>query len=132
MKTIVTYSAELVILAFLAITFIQSGWDKIIGWKGNLSWLTEHFSKTFLKNYVPPMLLVVLLAETLAGLCCAAGIVQLFLTGNTTLGYYGAFISCIALLMLLFGQRVAKDYAGAQTIAVYFIIAAFGLFLLAS
>jgi hypothetical protein len=29
--------------------------------------------------------------------------------------------SCITLLMLLFGQRLAKDYDGARTIVIYFI-----------
>jgi hypothetical protein len=32
--------------------------------------------------------------------------------------------------MLLFGQRVAKDYEGARTIAVYFIPSIFLVFLL--
>jgi len=34
------------------------------------------------------------------------------------------------LLMLLFGQRVAKDYDGARTIAIYFIPAVILVFLL--
>ncbi|PJC60099.1 MAG: DoxX family protein, partial [Flavobacteriales bacterium CG_4_9_14_0_2_um_filter_35_242] len=34
------------------------------------------------------------------------------------------------LLALLLGQRIAKDYAGAMTIAVYFIIAIIGIILL--
>jgi len=37
------------IISFLAITFIQSGYDKIFYWKDNVSWLKEHFSKTPLK-----------------------------------------------------------------------------------
>ena len=32
----------------VAILFIQSGLDKVFDWKGNLEWLTGHFSKTFL------------------------------------------------------------------------------------
>ena len=34
----------LLLLAFLAITFLQSGIDKISDWNGNLSFLKEHFS----------------------------------------------------------------------------------------
>jgi hypothetical protein len=37
------------------------------------------------------------------------------------LGFYGAILSCITLLLLLFGQRIAKDYDGARTIVIYFI-----------
>mgnify|MGYP000586416037 CR=1 FL=1 len=41
----------LLLLAFLAITFLQSGYDKIADWNGNVSWLKGHFSQTFL-NYI--------------------------------------------------------------------------------
>ena len=43
----------LLLLAFLAITFLQSGLDKILDWNGNVSWLKSHFSQTILKNNVP-------------------------------------------------------------------------------
>jgi hypothetical protein len=46
------------------------------------------------------------------------------------LGYYGAIISCVTLLFLLFGQRLAKDYDGARTIVIYFIPAVLAVFLL--
>jgi hypothetical protein len=39
----------------VSILFIQSGLDKVFDWKGNLDWLTGHFSKTFLAKMVPMM-----------------------------------------------------------------------------
>ena len=42
----------------------------------------------------------------------------------------GRALSAVSLLFLLIGQRLAKDYAGAMTLAVYFIICLFGLYLL--
>lgn len=123
-------TASILILAFLAITFLQSGYDKIIDWNGNVSWLKGHFEKTFLKNQVPLALLIVLVLEVVAGVLSVAGIIEIFTKGNTIYGYYGSVISCIALLMLLLGQRVAKDYDGARTIAIYFIPAVLGVFLM--
>ena len=38
---------------FVAILFIQSSLDKVFDWKGNVEFLTEHFSKTFLAGTVP-------------------------------------------------------------------------------
>ena len=38
-------------------------------------------------------------------------------------------IGSIALLILLFGQRVSKNYDGAKTIAIYFILAMIGIVL---
>jgi len=43
----------------------------------------------------------------------------------------GVELSALSLIFLLVGQRLAKDYAGAMTLAVYFIITIIGLGLLA-
>lgn len=130
MDSFLKHPAEIILLAFMIITFLQSGIDKIIDWKGNLGWLKGHFEKTPLKNMVPFLLGVVLIVEVIAGVLCAIGIFQLMSSGGNEFGLYGAIASCIALLMLLFGQRIAKDYEGARTIAVYFIPAVILVFML--
>ena len=122
-------ATEIVLLIFLLITFLQSGIDKISDWKGNLGWLKGHFANTPLKNIIPALLGIVLLTEVIAGVLCLIGIYHLLL-GDVSIAYYGAILSCLALLMLLFGQRIAKDYEGAKTIAIYFIPAIFLVFLL--
>ena len=132
MENLLNYSTEILLLLFLIITFLQSGIDKIFDWTGNLSWLKGHFENTPLQKLVPLLLGTVLIVETIAGILCAIGIYQLVLTEDKTLALFGAIMSCIALLMLLFGQRMAKDYEGAKTIAVYFIPAIFLVFLLQS
>lgn len=126
-----SHITELLLLLFLAITFLQSGVDKITDWGGNVSWLKEHFSKTFMKNMVPLNLGIVLVIEVIAGILCVIGMFQLFTSGEKTMALYGAILSCITLLMLLFGQRVAKDYDGARTIVIYLMPAIFAVFLLA-
>jgi uncharacterized membrane protein YphA (DoxX/SURF4 family) len=130
MENLLTQATEILLLLFLIITFLQSGIDKITDWKGNLGWLTGHFSETPFKNMVPLLLGTVLVTEVVAGIFCLLGVIQLLLSQDPTLAFYGAILSCIALLMLLFGQRIAKDYEGARTIAVYFIPAIFLVFLL--
>lgn len=130
MDKILEHSSEILILIFLVITFLQSGIDKITDWGGNLSWLKGHFKETPLKGMVPFMLSLVLLAEIIAGVLCAIGVYQIIADQKTEMALWGAIISCITLLMLLFGQRIAKDYEGARTIVVYFIPAAFLVFML--
>ena len=120
---------SIIILAFLLITFLQSGIDKIVDWQGNLGWLKEHFSKTFMGGMVPLLLATILIAEVITAICCIGGMYQLLTSGAFDLAFYACLLSCITLLMLLFGQRVAKDYAGALTITCYFIVAMFGLYL---
>jgi uncharacterized membrane protein YphA (DoxX/SURF4 family) len=114
-------AASILLLAFLAITFIQSGYDKLFYWKDNLDWLKEHFAKTQLKNLVRLALLNILVLELISGILCVVGAIELFVSNGRTFGLYGAVFSSITLLMLLFGQRLAKDYDGARTIVIYFI-----------
>ncbi len=130
MEIITQNITVLLLLLFLVITFLQSGIDKMIDWKGNLDWLTGHFSKTPFKNMVPLMLFVVLVMEVLTGLFSAIGFVQFLMYGESVFAFFGSILACISLLMLLFGQRMAKDYEGAKTIVIYFIPALFLVFLL--
>ena len=130
MKTFAENAAVLFLLAFLAVTFLQSSSDKVLDWKGNLQWLTSHFAKTPFKNLVPVLLALVLCTEATAGLLCALGIVETLAGGPAGLAFSGGVVACLALLMLLLGQRVAKDYDGARTIAMYFVPAIFLVFLL--
>lgn len=114
-------AASILTLAFLAVTFLQSAHDKLFHWKDNVSWLTGHFAQTPIRNMVPFSLGIVTVLEILAGIFSVAGIIQLFLYNEKTLGFYGGFFSSICLIFLLFGQRLAKDYDGARTIAIYFV-----------
>ena len=112
---------SILILIFLAITFLQSGYDKLFYWKDNVEWLKGHFSKTPLKNQVPLALANILVLELISGILCVVGCIELLINNGRIFGFYGAVFSCITLLMLLFGQRLAKDYDGARTIVIYFI-----------
>lgn len=108
---------------FWTIVMLQSGLDKIINYKGNVSWLKEHFSKTFLTGMVPLLVGVLALFEMVAGICSVIGVFQFGMNGNKHLLDQGVILSLISLLMLIFGQRVAQEYDGAKTIAIYFGVA---------
>jgi len=114
---------NLFLAAFLAILFLQSGLDKIFDWKGNLSWLVGHFSKSFLNKQVPVLLAVITITELSAGALSLIGAAEIIFSLKSTFAYYGALVSALSLLMLFFGQRIAKDYAGAATLVPYFILA---------
>ena len=132
MENTLKHITEILLQAFLIITFLQSGFDKIFDWKGNVSWLKEHFSKTFMANMVPLNMVIILVVEIMVAILCLIGVYELIANNDKTIGLYGAILSCIVLLMLLFGQRIAKDYDGARTIAIYFMPAIFAVFLLSA
>ncbi len=121
--------ASVIILLLLTITFIQSGFDKIFAWNGNVEWLKGHFSKVILlKNQVPLALFTLLMLELISGILSFIGAINLIINADKTVGYFGAVVSSITLLFLLFGQRLAKDYDGARTIVIYLIPAILAVF----
>ena len=124
-------AAQVLVTAMLAICFLQSGIDKVVDFKGNLAWLTGHFSKTPFRGQVAPMLAVITVLECAAGALCAVGVVQLALGNGTKAALYGAELSALNIVMLFFGQRIAKDYVGAATLVSYFILCVGAIVLLA-
>jgi len=106
----------------VSILFIQSGLDKVFDWKGNLEWLTGHFSKTFLGRMVPMMLATITLMELATGLLAVAGIVYFLVSGSTVVLFYASLLGAASITALFFGQRVAKDYPGAAVLIPYFIL----------
>src|SRR5436190_8956861 len=107
----------------VSILFIQSGLDKVFDWKGNIAWLTGHFEKTFLGKMVPMLLGTITVTEVATGFLSAAGIIYFFAIGSTAVIFYAAVIGAASLSALFFGQRIAKDYAGAAVLVPYFLLA---------
>lgn len=130
MENLTNYITEIIILGFVLITFLQSGIDKAVDWKGNIEWLNDHFSDTFLAGAVPFMVGTVMIIEIITGVAAMLGILWILMYGTTAVALAACVLGSITLLMLLFGQRIAKDYAGAFTLTGYFIITVFGVYLL--
>ncbi len=124
------FAPQLLFLAFLLITFLTSSIDKIMDWNGNIAYFNDHFGNTFLKGKSNLMLGFLTLMEATAAILALIGIIQIYLHQSLEIGFWAAVISAKTLLLMLLGQRIAKDYAGAMTIAVYFGIALYGLSLL--
>ena len=92
--------------------------------------MKSHFEKSPLKRFVPALFFILTITELAAGSLSIIGLVQLMRGAGDDPAYWAAMLSCLSLLMLLFGQRIAKDYDGARTIAIYFMPAVFLLYIL--
>ena len=125
------YILQVLVSAFLAILFLQSGIDKIVDRQGNRAYLNQHFAKSPLAGTVGPMFVVVTILEISAGALSGIGCAMLILTHDPTVAYLGAIVGAINLTALFFGQRVAKDYAGAAALVPYFLLALAAIYLLA-
>lgn len=114
--------SQLITALFLAILFLQSGLDKVFNFGDNLGWLTGHFSKTPFRGQVKLMLITITIAEVAAGVLALLGAGQIAMNGEKTFAMYGAQLAALDIAMLFFGQRIAKDYAGAASLVPYFIL----------
>ena len=112
------------------ILFFQSGIDKIFNWSTELNWIKNHFNKTIFKPFVPTLLFSLTLLEITTALMCLITIINYFFPIHDYLPFLSLFFSTCTLLCLFIGQRVAKDYQGAVSIAIYFLINLWGLFIL--
>jgi len=125
------YLMQTLASAFLAILFLQSGIDKIVDRVGNLEWLKGHFAKSPLAGIVPAMVTTITILEIAAGALSAVGCIVIIFTRDATMAFYGAVISAVAIVALFFGQRMAKDYAGAAVLVPYFLLTLAAIYLLA-
>jgi len=125
-----SYILQLLVSAFIAVLFLQSGLDKVIDRKGNRAYLEEHFARSPLAGTVGPMFLVVTILEVAAGVLSGIGFVLLLVTRDSIVAYLGAVVAGVNLVALFFGQRVSKDYGGAAALVPYFLLALVGVYLL--
>ena len=117
--------------AFLAILFLQSGIDKIVDRGGNFEWLKGHFAKSPLAGIVPALLICITILEVAAGALSGIGCLLIIVLKDSTIAFYGAILSAAAITALFFGQRIAKEYAGAAVLVPYFLLTLVAIYLLA-
>jgi hypothetical protein len=125
------YVMQILVSAFLAILFLQSAIDKVIDHRGNLEWLKGHFAKSPLAGIVPALLICITILEAAAGALSVVGCVLIICLKDSTVALYGAILSAAAITALFFGQRVAKEYAGAAVLVPYFLLTLVAIYLLA-
>ena len=126
-----SYVLQILVSAFLAVLFLQSGLDKVVDRKGNREYLNQHFARSPLADTVGPMFLVITILEVSAGILSGIGCALLLLAHDSTVAYFGALIGGVNIVALFFGQRVSKDYAGAAALVPYFLLALAAIYLLA-
>jgi hypothetical protein len=80
---------------------------------------------------VPVLLTAIPILETAAGALSAIGCVVIIFSRDSTIAFSGAVVSAIAIIALLFGRWMAKDYAGAPILVPYFLLVLSALYLLA-
>ena len=89
------------------------------------------FPKSPLAGIVPALLICITILEMAAGALSGVGCLLIILLKDSTIAFYGAILSAAAITALFFGQRMAKEYAGAAVLVPYFLLTLLAIYLLA-
>ena len=127
-----TYLLQIFVSGFLAILFLQSGIDKVVDFRGNFDWLKGHFAKSPLAGIVSFLVITIIVLENAAGVFSAVGCMLILFGYASVVAFYGAVFAALSIIALFFGQRMAKDYAGAAILVPYFLLTLSAIYLLAA
>tara|TARA_Y100000588_G_C14228796_1_gene914318 strand:- start:1148 stop:1591 length:444 start_codon:yes stop_codon:yes gene_type:complete len=119
---------RMTISAFLATIFLQSGIDKILNWNSELDWMSKQFENTPLASSLHVGLFVVTILEILGGGLSALGILWILFRDGHSVGLLGTMFCSFSLCILMFGQRISKNYEGAASLVPYFTISILGFY----
>ena len=119
---------RMTISAFLATIFLQSGIDKILNWNSELDWMSKQFENTPLASSLHVGLFVVTILEILGGGVSALGILWILFRDGHSVGLLGTMFCSFSLCILMFGQRISKNYEGAASLVPYFTISILGFY----
>ena len=122
----------LLIVLFLIVTFGISLIEKLANLKETISYISEIFKTSFIRNFVKPLIAILMLLEVLTLFFLVVGIFQLYFQNEKEMALLGIVFSCFSIIYMLIGQRIAKDYPGATSLTIYFILSIFGIYILNS
>ena len=109
-------------------SFLQSRIDRVLDRGGDFEWLKGHFAKSLLARIVLALLICITILEGAAGALSAVGCLLIIVSKDSTIAFYNSFRSSHH--GAVFGQRVAKDYAGAALLLPYFLLTLLAIHLL--
>ena len=118
---------QILIAIFLSIVFLQSGLDKVIDRKGNEEYFKSQFSNSILNKITSFLLSMLTALELMGGGMLVYGIYFAFVERTTLWIFYGLVVLSITTILLMAGQRIAKDYLGAADLVPYFILIMLGI-----
>ena len=125
-----TVIAAILIILYMVLSFGFSAFEKILNWKTTLHYYEGHFKATFLEKFIPVSIVFVLILEISSLIFCISGLYSLIVNKEGHTALIGLILVSLTLMILLLGQRIAKDYQGAMNITVYFILTVLGVYFL--
>lgn len=119
-----------IIPVFFLITYGFSVYEKLVAWEETKTYYKQHFLNSMLpQRLVKPSIVMVVIFEVVTLISLLTGLYNLIVFDSLRLLTFALQCSCFVLLVLLIGQRIAKDYAGSTSLSIYFLLNTFCLYL---
>ena len=115
-----------------SVLFLQSGFEKLIDFKGNRAWIASYFEKSPFRSISNLLFILLTITEIAAGLACLFGAGFYVFAQIAWLLQGGIALSTLALLFVFTGQRIAKDYTSAANTIAYLGAAMLAWFIVAN
>jgi putative oxidoreductase len=119
---ILTYSGVVLILIFLFVTYLMSAYEKLFAWNITVAHYCDMYRGVFSSAIVKMSILIISGLEITT--CVLISIALYDIMAVPSLWYASGFL----IIILLFGLRIVKDYAGSSGLGIYFLISMLGLF----
>lgn len=115
---------------YFLITYGFSVYEKVVAWKETKAYYKQHFLNSILPQLmVKPSIVMVIILEVVTIISLLTGFYNLIVFDSLHILTFAMQCSCVLLLVLLIGQRIAKDYVGSTSLTIYFLLNTFCLYL---
>ena len=91
-------TVKMLVSTFVAVLFLQSGFDKVFNYQGNLAYFKDYFKNSPLKNTVGMLMPTITILETGAGIFSGVGVLMILFKDNDTIGFWGLIIAAFAIV----------------------------------
>lgn len=127
-------SLEILVTAFVAAVFVQSGLDKVFDWGGNSGWLSGYFADTLIAPLWLPGLLTLSLLENFCGFVALFALIFYQQGGHDVVARNTAILSLLGMLaslaVVIVGMLFKYDHGQAGPIVPYVTFALCGITIL--
>jgi hypothetical protein len=106
----------------------MSAYEKLFAWKITVAHYCDMYRGVFSSAIVKISILIISSLEIMICILISVALYDIITNQNLWYASYAFILSGFLIIILLFGLRIVKDYAGSSGLGIYFLISMMGLF----
>jgi hypothetical protein len=106
----------------------MSAYEKLFAWKITVAHYCDMYQSVFSSALVKISILIISGLELITCILISVALYDILTIQSLWYASYAFILSGFLIIILLFGLRIVKDYAGSSGLGIYFLISLIGLF----